>query len=425
LKVRSYCANGDPICNFSVTALASCADSRACPHTHYMGLTFPGSTFPYTEVAAQFLAGGSHRPGSSGSQPGSGGAVPPVASGAWVTAPWVAGGFLDDVDCPGVSFCAASGQAGYPGTPVVLTSTNPTGGLPAWTPTHFPGQDNGSGAINSWMASISCPSAGLCVASDSAGGILTSTQPTTGAGAWNRITLPGVTRGATVECPSVALCVGVDSFDGLILTSTNPTGGAAAWSVEHPTGVMLASSLSCPTTAVCVAVPPGGTGSSSIGLSLNPAGGGSTWSQVTAAPARGAVSCPTASRCFTTAPNVTGLTLAARFGASTFAIDGGGLTDYSTTDLSSLVPPDVEGLDWARLGAIDCPTTSLCVAGGLGSARRESRAVCSRHPTRPRVSAPGARSRSRRDRSPSTATRPRSRSARRARSPAQRPRCAG
>jgi streptogramin lyase len=57
-KVRSYCANGDPVCNFSsLGQAAGCkATSGSCPHMHYMGLDFPGTDAAYTQAAAQFLA---------------------------------------------------------------------------------------------------------------------------------------------------------------------------------------------------------------------------------------------------------------------------------------------------------------------------------------------------------------------------------
>jgi hypothetical protein len=75
LKVRSYRANGDPVCNFSSPGqLAGCAlTSGSCPHQNYPGITVPGSTFSYTQFAAQFLAAGPKREqgsGSAGHQPG-------------------------------------------------------------------------------------------------------------------------------------------------------------------------------------------------------------------------------------------------------------------------------------------------------------------------------------------------------------------
>ena len=58
-KVRSYCASGDPICNFSSVGQAvGCGASPACPHLHYFTSSAPayrGET--YTLTAARFLTG--------------------------------------------------------------------------------------------------------------------------------------------------------------------------------------------------------------------------------------------------------------------------------------------------------------------------------------------------------------------------------
>jgi hypothetical protein len=53
--VRSYCANHDPVCNYSsLPALVACAAHSDCAHLHYGGLTFDaGET--YTQAAAAFL----------------------------------------------------------------------------------------------------------------------------------------------------------------------------------------------------------------------------------------------------------------------------------------------------------------------------------------------------------------------------------
>jgi hypothetical protein len=66
------------------------------------------------------------------------------------------------------------------------------------------------------------------VASDHAGNIVTSTQPTGGARAWRvtRVDPHHVLYG--VSCGSTALCVAADSA-GNVVTSTNPTGGPSSW----------------------------------------------------------------------------------------------------------------------------------------------------------------------------------------------------
>jgi len=80
--VRSYCANHDPVCNFSSPALAiSCGRDNSCAHLHYMNLKVAsGSSETYTTAAADFLVGrwrqltggGGNSGGPTGDGPGAG-----------------------------------------------------------------------------------------------------------------------------------------------------------------------------------------------------------------------------------------------------------------------------------------------------------------------------------------------------------------
>jgi len=57
-KVRSYCAEHDPVCNFSSLGSAvSCGIHNDCAHYHYMDLDVPGTSTSYTTAAAEFLLG--------------------------------------------------------------------------------------------------------------------------------------------------------------------------------------------------------------------------------------------------------------------------------------------------------------------------------------------------------------------------------
>lgn len=56
--VRSYCANGDPVCNSSPSNILHCIVpilKDSCPHTHYTTEEYDG--VDYTEAAATFLVG--------------------------------------------------------------------------------------------------------------------------------------------------------------------------------------------------------------------------------------------------------------------------------------------------------------------------------------------------------------------------------
>jgi hypothetical protein len=102
----------------------------------------------------------------------------------------------------------------------------------------------------------SCVSASLCVAGDSDGNLVASTNPTGGAAAWsapahvdtNNTSMSGV---SCTSSPSL-LCVAVDA-NGRAFTSTNPTGGITAWT-GIDTGHIYLYDVSCAAASLCVAV---------------------------------------------------------------------------------------------------------------------------------------------------------------------------
>jgi hypothetical protein len=96
----------------------------------------------------------------------------------------------------------------------VVTSTNPTGGAGAWTIANV---DPGIA-----LRGVSCPSVSLCVAVDELTDVVTTTNPTGGPGAWTVTVVPALGL-RSVSCPSVSLCVAVDD-SGNVVTSTNPAG---------------------------------------------------------------------------------------------------------------------------------------------------------------------------------------------------------
>jgi hypothetical protein len=109
------------------------------------------------------------------------------------------------------------------------------------------GSAGGSGVS---LTGVSCPSVSLCVATDQAGDVVTSTAPTSVA----RWKVAHVDRGHGwqptldgISCPSLALCVTVDDA-GDVMTSTAPTAGAAYWkvaSVDRSQGSMACRVLRC------------------------------------------------------------------------------------------------------------------------------------------------------------------------------------
>jgi hypothetical protein len=246
---------------------------------------------------------------------------------------------LDSISCPSASLCVAVDSAGH-----LFTSTDPTGGASAWTKTSVPG-----------LIAVTCPSVSLCVGVTQAipalGGtvsvIYTSTDPTGGASAWNAgYTANGVNSAfSNVACASVSLCVAT-SDSGDVVTSTNPAGGATAWTAANVDGTAELPGISCPSVSLCVATDENGN----VITSTNPTGGASAWQSVNAVTGAAvgpqSLSCPSSTLCV-------------------------GLGPYD--DVFTSVNPTAAG-SWTptatglALNAIACPSTSLCLAvGGEGA----------------------------------------------------------
>jgi hypothetical protein len=192
---------------------------------------------------------------------------PTGGAGAWATAASVAEGF-DGVACPSTELCVAVGGGD------VATSTDPTGGAGAWTvATLIPPASQHPNQPNRLQA-VSCPSTRLCVATDDAGNVWTSTDPTEGASAWTKANVDGSEKILSgVSCPTEKLCVAVDYGGGDVLTSTDPTGGAGAWTATDVDKHTL-SDVSCSSETLCVAV--GEVGD--VVTSTDPTGGAGAWS---------------------------------------------------------------------------------------------------------------------------------------------------
>jgi hypothetical protein len=206
------------------------------------------------------------------------------------SAPYHTGVRLTAVSCPSATLCVATDTVGD-----VLTSTDPTGGAGAWTVTPV---------VSGSLSGISCPSVSLCVASDTVGNVLTSTDPTGGAGAW---TVTPVVLGSLsgISCPSDSLCVAVVGtitgvgVAGGIVSSTDPTGGAKDWTLARVDGTIAINAISCPSISLCVAADEEGD----VVASTNPTGGAGAWT-ITRVESDGSsytplysVSCASASLC--------------------------------------------------------------------------------------------------------------------------------
>lgn len=265
---------------------------------------------------------------------------PTGGNGAWNSTTIEGTTFLHTVSCRTATLCIAADERGD-----VYTSSNPTGGPSAW----------GAEVVNFAVTGISCPADSLCVTS---GGInlMTSTHVTdANAGRWQAVTVSGGEWDTleSISCPSNSFCAAVDK-EGNLLTSTNPTGGSAAWNEENIDGGNSLSSISCPSASFCTAADRQGN----VLTSVDPTGGAGEWATAHVEEASyeiDSLTCQSSSLCVAwshsnvhgndhilTSTNPTGGVAAWEAG---FPFFSGG----------SSSPP-----------TIACPTASLCVAAGSG-----------------------------------------------------------
>jgi hypothetical protein len=170
-----------------------------------------------------------------------------------------------------------------------VTTTDPSGGAPAWTQASVPVAFDG----------LSCPSLSLCFATTFDDALYMSTDPAAGASSWSVLSFGQDTIGLPV-CPSAARCIapgnlpGNDGIEGppLIFTSTDPAGGATHWNVSR---APAAGTLDCPATTRCYLAGPGSGGN--LRTSTDPFAARPTWSTSPAPRQLGVFSCATVSLC--------------------------------------------------------------------------------------------------------------------------------
>jgi hypothetical protein len=215
---------------------------------------------------------------------------PAGGAGAWTAASVDPGHTLTAIACASAVVCVATDDAGN-----VVTSPSPAGGAAAWTTTTV---DAGHG-----LTAIGCNAPNLCFAVDGAGGLVLSTNPTAGSPtAWfpggvqpSRPPFTGfagtIDAGRAlsgVSCASAFLCVAVDTA-GDVVTSTDPTGFFdSPWTVT-PVDTSPLRAISCSAVGICVAVGDGGHAL----FSSDPTGGAAAWTAQDVDPGRtlDAISC--------------------------------------------------------------------------------------------------------------------------------------
>ena len=160
----------------------------------------------------------------------------------------------------------AAGVAG------IWTTTTPTG--PGWK---WKSVYRTNPALEFDPSGVACPSTRLCVVTDGAGNIFTSTDPARRR--WKTGRLPGLGRDgptgvdlAGLACPSVHLCLSAVG-PHTVAVSTNPAGGAHTWRTRgRPTPHLGPEVLSCASARLCVA-----TLGDLVLSTPDPAGGVGTW----------------------------------------------------------------------------------------------------------------------------------------------------
>jgi hypothetical protein len=254
---------------------------------------------------------------------------------------------LYGISCPTATFCAAVG-----GNNILVTSTNPGGGLPDWHAEYLgsgPTQEEKGFFNGHQVRGVSCPTPGLCVAVTFDGLIYSSTNPTGGNAAWQTVDVDGQgpnTHMYGISCPTVSFCA-ASAGKGKIVTTTNPAGDASAWTKTTLPQPLELRGISCSSAYFCVAVGDDGvkeTEDGQIVTSTNPLSG--AWDVTQAAGAQGSmfgVSCPSPALC--ASGNAIG-----NLAVSTNPT--GGPAAWDTFDGGGSV----------QITAASCISTSLCVA---------------------------------------------------------------
>ncbi len=273
------------------------------------------------------------------------------------------------ITCPSMKLCVAVDDAGN-----VIASSHPGYGRRAWRPAHVdsaslptvPDQPRQQATFSN----MSCPSTSLCVASDEAGNIISSTDPLGGAHAWrvahvDRTASPSLSG---LSCPSSRLCVATDDQTNTVFTSRDPAAGARSWSSFSLSGIDELWSPSCPSVHLCVAAARG-----ALVRSTHPTGGPQRWKRLTVVPNAGNagdIACPSVSLCVA----ISGIDSQGGY-VTTSTHPTGGVTTWKTALIDPSIPPAPFGPGF--LSGVICPSASLCVVtdtgGRLLSSRRPAR----------------------------------------------------
>jgi hypothetical protein len=277
---------------------------------------------------------------------------PAAGPQAWITTRVDARNTASAISCASPSLCVVTESNGY-----VATSTNPTAGAGAWTASYadtglgFECGKYGPGSnCDPGLQSVSCPSTSFCAASDFAGNVIASSNPTGGGSAWKLTAVENGPADGYITCPSAGLCAEFVRYSSSVAVSGNPAAGS--WHLTEVPGGLFGGT--CPSAKLCV-----GPGPEGLVTSTNPTGGPSAWKATNIDDHQSlSVSCAPGGQCiaFDAAGNVL-----------TSARPAGGRPAWTLTHL-----------DEDPVTGAACPSPTLCVAadqygrlavGKLASAR--------------------------------------------------------
>jgi hypothetical protein len=209
----------------------------------------------------------------------------PSAGSSWAVTSADPGNLLTSVSCPSSSLCVAVDMSGN-----AVTSSDPAVDSSKWTVRHID-RDVTTNGTQAALEDVSCPSTSLCVAVDTAGNALTSTDPTAGPAAWTANDVAGTNGLSAVACPARSLCVAGGSSD--ITVSRAPAAGVRAWATSAIPYAL--TRISCSTVSFCAAVDQSGD----VVISTSPGSGGAAWTGTHIDPYNiEAAACSTSSQCF-------------------------------------------------------------------------------------------------------------------------------
>jgi hypothetical protein len=272
----------------------------------------------------------------------------PAAGGAAYSAVNLGQGYtpLSAVACPSSSLCIAQGGGR------LLRTTDPTGGLTAWT------QPGTAATTAAWYQALSCASPHFCGGISGTGEVSVG-DPTLDPQTWVRGPTLEDTDVVTLACPSPDLCVGSDG-SGDVVSSTDPAGGIPTWSTtqlnppfscdRYGCQYTPVTALSCPSTSLCVAFDRQG----SFWISTDPGSG--AWSRRSSTVSGSTLVCPDTHMCVTASAGSVAVTADPTDPSPSWSVTPLPNPTAPITTVPGAPPLPV------RISGLACVSTQLCVA---------------------------------------------------------------